>query len=534
MSKTASKKAGAAVSSSQAVTETFQDELQMIKEKGKDFKGEQREFYRSIVQRVENNVQVLADLRDEHTILRNKLGELVKEKNSRMDRVDLAHDIKHMDHEVNLLKRQIDKTKHQREQSINRQRELEVILANFKKAEVVEHPEEKRICDMKDELDRTNIKNSEATHLVKVYHQIIYYLDRQRMKWNPALRQRQEIINKKNRDINDLTFIARDSRYSRSLASSEYYRTEEQCIAARKKRDAILDSKKEQAKANNYRQSSDIGSEQKIARPQPSLNSQPSVLRNKINKAAREKREERYRQVSGIYEEIRDRFGTTDPDAILKFFKEREENSATLEKQIEDLKVDCATLEKRSNHLKSALDEAEYASSKGVGGERLITEGKKILKQKEENLKEVQRQVAALDVHQKSVINGIQHLSEIMELVQSPNENVPKDPEELLNYYVEKSKKVKEDLEDDDSDFTTIVNIPALVSLISRTEVDFDMDKIDSSHHINRRAYAEHKRAPKEKPADIQSRVLDRAQVKLNALKAVQMHQQQRRNNRVP
>ncbi|OHT05564.1 hypothetical protein TRFO_26631 [Tritrichomonas foetus] len=527
-----SRTAGAAMTNSQPVAETFQEELKIINEKGKEFKGEQRDFYRSIVQRVENNVQVLADLREEHTSLRSKLGELVKEKNSRLQNVNLAGDLKHMDHEVNLLKRQIDKLKHLKEKSINRQRELEVILANFKKAEVSEHPEEKRIRDMKNQLDKANIKNSEATHLVKIYQQIIYYLDRQKMRWNPILVEKQDIINKKNRDISELNFIARDSKYSKTLAVSEYYRTEEQCIQARKKRDAILDAKKEQAKANNNRQMMEIETEQKVSRPQPSLNSQPSVLRNKLNKAAREKREERYRQVSTVYEEIRDRFGTNEPEQIEKFFTERKENTDTLEKQIQALKADCSVLEKKANHLKSALEEAEYASSKGVGGNRLLAEGQKILTSKQENLKEVQKQMAALETHQKSVISGIQHLSEVMAVVQNQDEVIPEDPEELLNYYLEKSKRIKTDLDDDDADFTTMVNVQALVSHIARTEVDFDMERADQPHHLNRRNYAEHKRTQKEKPGDIQTRVLDRAQVKMNALKAVQLHQQQKKRER--
>ena len=63
----------------------------------------------------------------------------------------------------------------------------------------------------------------------------------------------------------------------------------------------------------------------KPSRAQQSLNSQPSVLRNKMNKAAREKREERFRNVSAVYEDVRDKFGTNDPEKIQQFFTERKE-----------------------------------------------------------------------------------------------------------------------------------------------------------------------------------------------------------------
>lgn len=523
-----SKNAGAAISNSKPVAETFQEELKVINERGKEFKGEQRDFYRSIVQRLENNVQILNDLRDEHTSLRQKLGELVKEKNSRLQNVNLAGDIKHMDHEVNLLKKRNDRIKHQKEKSIERQRELEVILANFKNGESSGNSDEKRIQDLKNQLDRANIKNQEAVHMVKMYQRIIYFMDRQKMKWNPILVQKQDIINRKNRDISELTFIARDSKHSKSLAVSEYYRTEEQCLQAKKKRDAILDVKKEQAKSNNAKQLIEFDVEPKNSKPQPSLNSQPSVLRNKMNKAAREKREEKFRQVSSVYEAIRDRFGTTDPESIQKFLIEREENTKTLSKQIEDLKDACAKLENNANHLKSALEEAEYASSKGVGASRLMSEGEKILQSKQDKLREVKKEINAQENHQKSVLSGIYQLSEVMSLIQTPDEEVPQDPGELLNNFVEKIRKTKENLGDDDFDLTTVVNIPVLVAQISRTDENFNMGKVESEKHI-RRNFAEHKRTQKEKPGDIQSRVLDRAQVKMNAIKAVQMHQQHKK-----
>ena len=58
-------------------TETFEKELEQIKENGKEIKGQNnRNFYKSIVERLENNVKVLAELRQEHTALRERLKEL--------------------------------------------------------------------------------------------------------------------------------------------------------------------------------------------------------------------------------------------------------------------------------------------------------------------------------------------------------------------------------------------------------------------------------------------------------------------------
>ena len=506
----------------QQVTENFQAELASIREKGKDLKGEKRESYKSIVQRLENNNQVLSDLREELTSLRERLNELVKEKQSKNNITNLPSAIKHANHEVNLLKRQIDSLKHQKEVSIKKQQENEIILANFKRAETSDHPEEAMIQDMKNRLDKANIKNEETVHLMKMYAQIINKLDKQKLHWQPILQKKQAEIDRKQKDIADLTLIARDSRYSLSIASSEYYRTEAECNAARQKRDSLLSVKKEQAKANNVRQIVETDLDQKASRPQPSLNSQPSVLRNKMNKAAREKREERYRQVSAVYEEIRDRFGTSDPEKIQAFFTERKETSKTLQKQIEDLKADIAVLEKQSSQLKSALEEAEYASSKGVGGNRLLTEGKKILVSKKNELHEYNKRMAALENHQKSIASGVLHLAEVMNLVQAEDEELPQETDQILKWCNEKCTYIKNALNEEDEDFISLVNKPAFVALVARTDVAFDMQQVDSSK-MHRRPLDQHKRQPKETKLDIQTRVLDRTQVKQQAQKALLM-----------
>lgn len=527
------------------VAETFKAELASIVEKGKDLKGEKRENYQSIVQRIENNNQVLSDLREEHTQLREKLTELVKEKNSRSRDTNVDAAIKHASHDVNLLKKRIDKLKHEKEQSLKSQKEAEVILANFRNAETTEHPEEARIQDMKNRLDKANIKTSETTHLQKIYAQIIHILDKQKTRWTPIVQKKQAENAQKQKDIAELTLISRDSKHSYSIAVSEYNRAEKQCNEARRERDKKLAAKKEQAKAHNVRQTQEVDLDQKASRPQPSLNSQPSVLRNKLNKAASEKREEKFRETSTIYEQIRDRFGTNEPEKIKAFFDERRKTTETLEKQIQDLKIASEELEKKSSHLKSALEEAEYASAKGVGGNRLLTEGKKILNKKKEQLNENKRKMAAQEAHQRQIKAAAHHLLEVMALVRHPNEssgdqtaaappedevNVESSTRDILKWCREKCHQIKQLNDEEDQDYAALVNKREFVNIIQRTESNFDMDQVQSDQiHRIRPLEFQHKRQPKENKGDIQTRVLDRQQVKMQAQKAYQLSLQKQK-----
>ena len=508
---------GGAVTRSAAVAETFEAELASLKEKGKDMKGEQKLFYQSIVERIENNVQVLADLREEHTQLRAKLGDVVKEKQSKDTRCDLAADIKHTAHEVSLLKMQIDRIKRDREESYARQKQLEVALANFKRAEVTEHPEEQRIYDMKNKLDRANIKNGETTHLMKMYQKIIHLFDRQKMRWTPILQEKQAQLAQQQRDVSDLSFIARDSKYSCAAAKVEYQRTRAQVNESARKRKRTIQQKKMQTVTCG--QQIEIESNKRPDRPPQSMNSQSSVLRNKINKAAREKREEKFRQVSSLYEQIRDFFGTTEPEKIQQFFLERRQTTETLQKQIEDLKVACAELQRQSDKLKSQIEEAEYGSAKGVGGSRLLAEGESILKSKKAQKRIKTRELEAVAQHQKSVSAGCAHLVEVLALVQPEDEEVDDRPDGMLKWVKDKIVQLREALGNDDQEFLPMVNKTVFAQQKAKE------DSFEQEEHRKTKGQSTLKRTTRDAKLDVQNRVLDRQAVKMLSARAMQNDQ---------
>lgn len=510
------------MSQNQAAIETFEEELASIKEKGKDLKGEQRVFYQSIVERVSNNAETLAELRSEHTQLRAKLAELVKEKQGHKEMTTLEGDLRHTSHEVNLLQKQIDKIKNEREKSVNRQAELEIILANFKNAAETVHPEEARIADMKNKLDRANIKNGETMHLMKIYQKIIHLLDKQKMHWTPIVQKVQEDLNQKDRDIDELGLIWRDSKFSKNVAKSEYIKTQQKIAQDKKVRTSIIDNKLAQQLAIQ-RQTVDAAFDaNKPSRTQQSLNSQPSVLRNKLNKAAREKREERFRQVSSVYEEVRDRFGTNDPDKISMFFTERKEQCATLQKQIDELKSACRVLQSKSVHLKSAIEEAEYSSSKGVGGSRLLAEGTKILCAKRDELATNMKEMSATAQNQKNIEAGSLHIADVMALVQSEDDEKPVGTLEILRWVKAMCQDLKAKLAEEDIEYLSLVNKPQFAALYAASEKQYSEE--DGAKKVKRDFKA---RATKEKTLDSPSRVLDRNQIKMQAAKTVQLAQQQ-------
>ncbi|EAY12628.1 hypothetical protein TVAG_074560 [Trichomonas vaginalis G3] len=504
------------------IAESFEAELASIKEKGKDLKGTERDFYTSIVQRLENNDQVLQDLRKEHTQLRAELADLTKEKSKRTRDPDLAQDIKRTTHSVNLLKKQIDKFKHQKQEAINRQAELQVQYQNLTGGEGPKDTTAERLVSLKNKLDNAEIKNQETLHLKKVYDSIVYQLQRQKMHWNRLIEEQKKEIEQKKRDLADLELIARDSIHSKNAAEMEYSRLQAKYAANREKRNQQIQAKTAQVQQHMHVPISEDSGNDSRPKGNQSLNSQPSAVRNRNNRAQREKKDEKFRSVSAKYDEIREYFGTNDPDEIHKFFEDRKKNAETLRKQIEDLKAANAELEKEVAQRKSALDEAEYASHKGVGGNRLLTEAKKILIKSKEELNESEKEMSAQQNFRENVESGIYHLADEMQIVQKEPLKV-NNTQECLDWIIQTITKVKASLEDEDFDFMTICNAQVVAQKI-QAENNFDIRETESSKRQPKARPGEMLRGRQQKvdKGEFVSRVMDRNAIKALAQRTAQ------------
>ncbi|EAY16571.1 hypothetical protein TVAG_434080 [Trichomonas vaginalis G3] len=505
------------------IAETFESDLASIKEKGRDLKGTDRDFYNSIVQRLENNEQVLSDLRKEHTQLRSSLAVLTKEKQKRTGSIDLHADIKHSTHQVNLLKKQIDNYRHKKQEAVKRQTELQIQLQNLEGGSQSTDTTTERIQTLKNRLDNAEIKNNETKHLLKIYNAIIYQFQRQKMQWNRLIEAQKKEIEQKKRDLADLELIARDSVHSMNAAKLEYNNLQAKTAAAREKREQQLKAKTAQYQANLHQLIMEDSNDARQAKPQQSLNSQASVVRNRNNRAQKDKKDEKFRTVSSKYEEIVEYFGTGDPDAIVKFFEDRRNTSATLTKQIEDLKAVNDQLSKEVAQKRSAIDEAEYTSHKGVGGNRLLQEAKKILLSENEKLQEAEKEKLASIAFKESVVSGIYHLADEMQLVQKEPLNA-NSPTEVLDWIKEMITTIKPKLEDEDYDFMQICNAQVVASKIA-AENNFDIRETESSKRItkpNKLGEVLKQQRQKGDKGEFVSRVMDRNATKAMAQRIAQ------------
>jgi hypothetical protein len=309
-----------------SVVEMFERELEMLRAKEKDMKIDRRKFYRPILDRVKLNIDVLRGLLEEHSILRAKLSQLVQEKRMKGAEPDPASAQHRLSHEVNLLKKQLDLFKSGRTEAVQRRDELAPILENYQRAAVPQFVEEQRMKVLRNKLDKSNIKNNETKHLMKLYAAIIDHFDPQQIVWNLVVQGGQREIERKRRNIFELTLIARDSKHSKLRARTKYAQTQKQCAENQRKREQVITTRKRQLIDIDHSLSPDTD----WIRNARSIDSRPSQYRQRMNRQIRERQEERYRQMLVQAERIREEFGTNDPKEIETVFVERRQTTATL------------------------------------------------------------------------------------------------------------------------------------------------------------------------------------------------------------
>lgn len=504
------------------VAETFEDELEQIKENGKELKGTNKAFYESIVQRIDNNCKALKSLREDHTALRAKLGELVGIRKKISQDFNLDQSIKRILREVNHLMMQIDRVKHKREVAISRQTELKLMLDNLTKGHDSEHPELIQITELKNKLDKALIKIDESKHLARIYEKILVLFDKQKLKWDPLLKERQISVSKKDKDISELFLISRDSMHSQVTAKNEYTALANQVNEIIMKQEKELEMKELQYNmVRNAAYPDGASEDQKRSKLQHSIASQSSLFRSRQNKASREMREEKIRQWQAKLDKIYSVFETTDPHEIASIVSEREKNAAALNKQIKDLKEEISILERKKSLLQIEIEEKEYTQAIGVGGRRLHAEGEHILQEKLVELAYTKRTIEASEEHRKKIEAGTSHMLDIVGLVTSYSEELPYDTVDILSFCLQKAKDVRSALEsNDEQSLASLVN-PTVFAQLKQEQNQYDMAKVDSSKRILKRSIDPIRRQLKDSNNEDSNRVLDRNAVKLLAQKVI-------------
>lgn len=225
------------------------------------------------------------------------------------------------------------------------------------------------------------------------------------------------------------------------------------------------------------------------------------------------------RSVSSSLDEIREFFGTTDPEKIKEMFEERRRTSQTFRSQIEDLDQTCKELEVEHSRVRAAFEEVAFTSTKSLGANRLILEGRQLLEQKKQELMISQRKIVSIDANYKSISSGVLHLTEVLALLLL--EDVPPEPITVLQWTKVKVDLMRTAFQSELTDYLAMCNQAVLADIVARASAsDYDLEHVDSTKRNVKRQVEPSKRAAKDPKHEVLSRVMTRQEIKDFARKA--------------
>ena len=505
-----------------ASSENFETGFLAIKEKEKELHGEQRQIFSAVVLRIQNNNSTIYELRDEHSQLRSALANLIDERRKKSEVLNLDKEIKHLSHDISILKKKIDLIESKKQEAKLQQEELQRILEHYNNLNEVEHPGVTEIQKFKNKLDKAKIKNNETLQLIKIYQSITNQYDNQKSFWNKEILRQQDEIKKKNHDLEELRLIARQSRYSRDNAKINYKNAEEKYNIEKEKREQKLDKKTRELKALTLQQSANP---QYASRnqAQPSMVNSRSIYRTKQNKQNREKREEKIRQLNELLAQLKEEFNTNDPSAIETIFNQRKKSKEILEEQIEDINQSVKILERKIELTKTELEELEFAQSKGVGAMRMFSEGQKVQKKIQDKLMKEEKKISNVHKHYNKLVDTLDRYADLLVIVKDDDEEVPLEPKERFEWIKSKAQLLMDLLDPENSHQLILkTNKAALKYYISQREQEMiPMKKEDKKHSNQPKRIIDplKSRTQKENRGDVVTRVLDRNQVKQLAVR---------------
>lgn len=324
--------------------------------------------------------------------------------------------------------------------------------------------------------------------------------------------------------------VTRDSLFSKTQADSELTKIRKEVIENKTSRERILGQKRAKLREISRATPFEKGSDSKTAHFS-NVQQQGSVMRARQNKAAKEKKEIELQKKIKQRDSINEVFGATDPKKIQEMMEDRKSKKLEIEKSIDEMKQQTASLTKICNDLKKQHEQILFAYSKGVGSNRMIAEGKALHKDKQKKLAKLERQIEALDTQRHTLVTGINTFPQLLQLVTQPDEAIPNNPSEVVEWTISKVKVMKDAVDHEDSvDLMAILNKQVLLANFKKQEEANGIEPRDSIKKSNvKKSIEKYSRQPRDTKGEPPSRVLSRQQVKNQAVVALNQREEDKK-----
>mmetsp|Transcript_7468 Transcript_7468/g.17091 ORF Transcript_7468/g.17091 Transcript_7468/m.17091 type:complete len:531 (-) Transcript_7468:271-1863(-) len=356
-----------------------QEQLEDLQRRLQLLEGERKATYETAKINIQQNKEIIGQMKDENKILRNQIAQLRNEKPMSTEKT-----LEKSMSEVQVLQRKVDMI---RAENTKKKQTLEALDIKLEELSVgtkmhssEASPEMRQIRVLENRLDKAMIKYNEAQSIRKTYEAIVKRLKEERVSFDNQLASIERTLKAKEREYEELLLLSHDAYHAKEMAQAELHRFEQGVMEERNQRDKEVQEKKalvEQRVQMNKR-----------------LEQREKMLKSQLDQEKQSERQlkESYHAdtTAGVtsdyadeerrklldYEEafhaIREATGVSDPNEVIQKFLTQEDTQKSLQALTAENQATIDRLTEERRTLRLRVEEFKFGSEGNVGRRQAI------------------------------------------------------------------------------------------------------------------------------------------------------------------
>mmetsp|Transcript_60050 Transcript_60050/g.106879 ORF Transcript_60050/g.106879 Transcript_60050/m.106879 type:complete len:530 (+) Transcript_60050:80-1669(+) len=219
------------------------EQLEDLQRRFQLLEGERKATYETAKLNIQQNKEIIGQMKDENKTLRSQIGALRDKKPKSIEK-DLEETVR----SVQNLQRRYDMLKNENAKRRAHFDQLDVKLGELtmgtKTHSTEASPEMRHIRVIENRVDKAMVKYNEATSIRKTYEAIVKRLKEERIGFDNQLAAIERTLKAKERDYEELLLLSHDAYHAKEMAQAELHRFEQGVMEERNQRDSEVQEKK--------------------------------------------------------------------------------------------------------------------------------------------------------------------------------------------------------------------------------------------------------------------------------------------------
>ncbi|CAJ1413529.1 unnamed protein product [Effrenium voratum] len=473
-----------------------EEQLEDLQRRFTLLEGERKATYETAKLNIQQNKEIIAQMKEENKTLRNQIAVLRDEKPLSLEKTmeETVTVVQNLQRKCDLIKNDNQKKREYLDQLEIKKSELSM-GATMHSSEA--SPEMRHIRVLENRLDKTHIKYNEAQSIRKTYEAIVKRLKEERMGFDNQLAGIERTLKAKERDYEELLLLSHDAYHAKEMAQAELHRFEQGVMEERNQRDkevqekkALVEQRVEMNKRLEMRERMQRQQQQEVESAQKAQARDVPVTETAGTAGDVAEEDQKIQLFIHAFNQIKEATGVNDPNEIIQKFLTQDDTQKNLTQLTKDNHATIEKLQEERRQLRSQVEELKFSNGGGGGRRQAIDDFETHLGEATEKCERNRGKYERLARMLIDVKAGISHLSELLNPIKLEGE-APQ-PLEMSD------ETVEEVLQESEKKISKLLSLTARFEEVSEHQRQMDEERYEEKLMMRSQSEARIKLTDKE------------------------------------